>query len=116
MPTLEAQRADNGGSAGDSLKESERAIAAALAIDPNEPHAHLARLLLRSGTLDLGTTEDRLRQILAADPSNIQAMRLLWNMLQCVGRSREALALVERSLRINPLASGAIIRERNYYG
>ena len=103
----EAQRADNGGSAGDSLKESERSIAAALAINPNEPHAHLARLLLRSGTLDLGTTEDRLRQILAADPSNMQAMRLLWSMLQCVGRSREALALVERSLRISPLAAGS---------
>jgi DNA-binding winged helix-turn-helix (wHTH) protein len=103
----EALRADNGRLAGDSLEESERAIAAALAIDPNEPHAHLARLLLRSGTLDLGSTEDRLRQILAADPSNMQAMRLLWNMLQCVGRSREALALVERSLRIDPLASGS---------
>jgi DNA-binding winged helix-turn-helix (wHTH) protein len=103
----QALRADYGGSDGDTLQESERAIAAALEIDPNEPHAHLARLSLRSGTLDLGTTEDRLRQILAAAPDNMQAMRLLWNMLQCVGRSREALALVERSLRINPLASGS---------
>ncbi len=103
----QASRAGNGRSDGNPLQESERAIAAALAIDPNEPHAHLARLSLRSGTLDLGSTEDRLRQILEANPNNMQAMRLLWSMLQCVGRSRDALALVERSLRINPLASGS---------
>ena len=42
----EAQRADNGGSAGD-VPEGIRTMrsAAALAINPNEPHAHLARLI-----------------------------------------------------------------------
>ena len=92
-------------------------IAAALAIDPNEPHAHLARLSLRSGTLDLGTTEDRLRQILEANPNNMQAMRLLWSMLQCVGRSRDAQALVlvvPSGLTRSP--RGATIRWHNYYG
>jgi hypothetical protein len=34
-------------------------------------------------------------------------MRILWNLLQCAGRSREALALVERSLTIEPLTSGS---------
>jgi DNA-binding winged helix-turn-helix (wHTH) protein/tetratricopeptide (TPR) repeat protein len=89
------------------LQEAARAADAALEIDPRQPDARLAQIVLESGTLDLGSTEDRLRQVLAADPTNIQAMRMLWNMLHCAGRSRDALALVERSLAIEPLASGS---------
>lgn len=77
----------------------------ALAIDPNEPNARLAQVHLDQSTLDLDETEDRLRQILATDPSNIRTMRILWSLLQCVGRSREALALVERAVALKPLAA-----------
>ena len=36
-------------------------------------------------------------------PDNFFAMRLLWNLLQSAGRSREALQLVERAISIRPL-------------
>ena len=90
-----------------ALQEAESAAMAALALDPNEPNAQLARIILQSSSLDLAGTEDRLRRILGAYPDSINAMKQLWNLLQCVGRSREALALVERSLAIKPLASGS---------
>lgn len=90
-----------------ALQEAQKAVAAALALNPGEPNAHLARLIIESGNLDLSATENRLRRILAADPNNLHAMKQLWNLLQCVGRSEEALVLVQRSLAIKPLASGA---------
>ena len=90
-----------------SLQEAEKAASAALALDPNEPNAHLARVITQSGSLDLLGTEERLRRILAMDPNNTNVMKQLWNLLQCVGRSQEALAFVDRSLTINPLASGS---------
>ena len=90
-----------------SYQEAQDAIDAALALDPREPNAHLARVVLEGGTLDLSATEDRLRRILTADPNNMQVMRQLWNLLQCVGRSRDALALVERALQIDPFTAGS---------
>lgn len=88
------------------LEEAERATAAAFAVNPHEPNAQLARILTQRTTLDLLTTEDQLRGILSADPTNVQAMKQLWELLQCVGRSREALSLVERAVRMRPLAAG----------
>ena len=90
-----------------SLQDAEAATAAALAIDPNEPNANLARIIIQSSRLDLQGTEDGLRNVLAADPANFNAMKQLWNLLQCAGRSHEAMALVERALAIKPLAPGA---------
>jgi tetratricopeptide (TPR) repeat protein len=90
-----------------SLQDAESAAVAAFALDPKEPYAELAQVIIQSGSLDLSGTEDRLRRVLAADPGNFHAMKQLWNLLQCVGRSREALGLVERALAIRPLASGA---------
>ena len=97
---------ENGGPGGlGSLsRNAERAAATALALDPNQSYAQLARIVIQAGTLDLAGTESRLRRVLAADPDNVHAMKLLWNMLQCVGRSREALVLVERALQVRPLA------------
>jgi DNA-binding winged helix-turn-helix (wHTH) protein len=88
------------------MREAEKATIAALALDPNEPNAHLARIVTRSGSLDLAETEAGLRRVLSLDSDNVSAMKQLWSMLQCVGRSREALALVERALSILPLAHG----------
>ena len=90
-----------------SLQQAQRAAEAAFAIDRNEPSALLAQVNLQSGTLDFSETEDRLRQVLAIDPDNTDAMRLLWNMLQCVGRSEEALGLVQQALKLKPLAAGS---------
>lgn len=103
----QAIRAENGrDETGAALRESERAARAALAIDPNQPDARLALVVNQGSTLDFAATEDRLREILATAPNHIVVMRQLWGLLQCVGRSRDALAMIERALSVKPLASG----------
>lgn len=88
-----------------AFEEAEKAAQAALSIDRDEPNARLALTQLQRATLDLAGTEDRLRAVLATHPDSTLAMRLLWNLLQCAGRSREALALVERSTALRPMAA-----------
>ena len=95
---------DPGGAAA-AVDEAAQAARAALALDPNEPNARLAQTLLQRSTLDLAETEDRLRDILATDPDNIRAMRQLWSLLQCVGRSRDSLAMIDRAMALKPLAA-----------
>lgn len=86
-----------------SLREAQGAAQAALSSDPKEPHALLARVLLQRSTLDLASTEDRLRAILANDPANVRVMRQLWSLLQSAGRSRDSFALIERANALQPL-------------
>lgn len=90
---------------GSALQEADSAARTALDLDSNEPNALLAQTLLRRSSLDFAATEDRLRAILHSAPQNTSAMRQLWNMLQCVGRSRDALNLVERALAVQPLGA-----------
>ena len=87
------------------IDDAAQAARAALALDPKEPNARLAQTILQRSTLDLAETEDQLRGILATDPTNIRVMRFLWSLLQCVGRSRDSLALIERAVAIKPLAA-----------
>jgi DNA-binding winged helix-turn-helix (wHTH) protein/tetratricopeptide (TPR) repeat protein len=87
------------------VNDAERAAKASLAIDPKDPNAKLAMILLRRASLDLAATEDQLRQLLASAPTNNLVMRQLWNLLQSAGRSRDALALVEQAISIKPLAA-----------
>jgi DNA-binding winged helix-turn-helix (wHTH) protein/tetratricopeptide (TPR) repeat protein len=87
------------------VERAEQAVNAALRLDPAEPNARLAQIELQRTTLDLAGTEDALRRVLATAPRNIFAMRLLWNLLQSAGRSRDALALVKRAIAIKPLAA-----------
>jgi DNA-binding winged helix-turn-helix (wHTH) protein/tetratricopeptide (TPR) repeat protein len=89
-----------------AVTPAERAARIALARDPRDPNARLALIILQRAMLDLATTEDRLRQILAMDPGNISAMRSLWGLLQSAGRSRDAFAWVERANAIKPFAAG----------
>ena len=91
---------------GAAVGDAERAARAALAIDPRQPDARLALTVLQRSTLDLAANEKLIRGILADDPKNIWAMRLLWNLMQCVGRSEEALALVDHAITVKPLAAG----------
>jgi tetratricopeptide (TPR) repeat protein len=93
------------GSARAAIEEAETAVDAALRSNPREPNARLAQIILQRSTLDLSANEDRLRAVLADDPHNVQAMKNLWNLLQCGGRSREALRLVERAMAISPMAA-----------
>lgn len=88
-----------------ALREAERAAGIALALDRNEPNARLAGIVLKRSTLDFATNEDQLREILAIAPRNIFAMRHLWALLQCVGRSRDSLAVIERAIALEPLAA-----------
>ena len=87
------------------VEDAKRAADASLRPDPNNPNARLARIQLERPTLDLAGTEDGLRNVLASAPDNIFAMRLLWNLLQSAGRSRDALQLVQRAIAIRPLAA-----------
>ena len=91
---------------GNAITKAEDATRRALALDPAEPYARLARIVMQRSLLDFAGTEDRLREVLKTDSNNIHIMRHLWNMLQCVGRSRDAHALVERALAIAPLSAG----------
>jgi DNA-binding winged helix-turn-helix (wHTH) protein/tetratricopeptide (TPR) repeat protein len=93
------------GAPGGGVERAEQAVNTALRLDPGEPNARLAQIELRRTTLDLAGTEDALRRVLATAPRNIFAMRLLWNLLQSAGRSREALALVRQAIAIKPLAA-----------
>ena len=91
--------------ASSDVENAARAANAALRRNPSEPNARLAQIELEQATLDLASTEDRLRGVLVTAPDDIFAMRALWSLLQCAGRSRDALALVRRAIAIKPLAA-----------
>ena len=101
-----AMDAEKGGAnAGAAMHDANRIARAALALDPAEPNARLALTALQRSTLDIATTEDQLRAILATAPKNTFAMYQLWSLLQSAGRSRDALALVERANSLDPFAA-----------
>ncbi len=97
--------ADNANGPHSAVDPAEQAASISLRLDPKEPNARLARIELQRATLDLAANEDRLRGVLATAPNNIFALRLMWNLLQCAGRSRDALACVERAMAVKPLAA-----------
>jgi DNA-binding winged helix-turn-helix (wHTH) protein/tetratricopeptide (TPR) repeat protein len=101
----QAMRASYAPEPGNAFQVADGAARAALALDPKESNARLALTILQRSSLDFAGTEDRLRDILQTAPANIAAMRQLWNLLQCVGRSRDALALVERAIEIEPFGA-----------
>ena len=92
--------------AGATMEDAERATRRALSLDPEEPHARLALIVMQRPLLDLAATEDRLREILVTAPDNNFVMRHLWALLQSAGRSRDSLAMIERALAVAPLAAG----------
>lgn len=101
-------RAERGGETDvtNILVDAERAASYALTLDPGEANARLALVQLQRSTLDFARTEARLRAILGSAPRNVLVMRNLWDMMQSVGRSRDALGLVERANMVEPLAAG----------
>lgn len=103
---MNAETAFNRG-AGANVDEAQAAMSRALSIDPRQPEALLAKVALDRSVLDMDSTETRLREVLAISPGNFFAMRDLWNVLQCGGRSLEALALVEKAIAQKPLAASA---------
>lgn len=92
------------GVTGPTAQAAERAAGNALAIDPNEPNALLAKTYMQSDMLDRIEREKRYRQILALDPDNTLVMQSLGLLMSSVGRCQEALAITERATAIEPLA------------
>ena len=82
----------------------------ALAIDPREPMALLAIYELQGSTLDWWTRDQRLRQIIAIDPSNGGAMFDLSSLLLAAGMSRESWSWNERLLRKTPLSQNCLVK------
>ena len=95
----------SGAASEQAVDDAEQAAQRSLQLDPTDANARLALTQLQLSTLDLAGTEDRLRGVLATAPNNIFAMGLLWSLLQCAGRSSEALAFVQRAIAIRPLAA-----------
>jgi DNA-binding winged helix-turn-helix (wHTH) protein/tetratricopeptide (TPR) repeat protein len=89
---------------GDAAVAAERDARRALRLDPREPNALLTLTLVESDMLDLVAREDRYRQVLAIDPRHTLTMRALGQLLHGVGRCRDALAIAERAVAIEPLA------------
>lgn len=89
---------------GQAASAAEQAARRALSLDPNEPNALLALTNAQSSMLDWLAREEEYRRILHIDPTNTLAMRALGSLLHGVGRCRDALAIAERAIAIEPLA------------
>ena len=76
----------------------------ALSIDPGESNALLAMFELEGSTLDWLTRDQRLRRIIAIDPTNIWAIAELVLLLQAAGLSRESWSWNERAISLAPLS------------
>ena len=87
-----------------ALKEAEVAAGRALAIDPKEPYALLALFELQGSTLDWKRRDERLRQIMAVDPSNLPAIAEIVLLTQAAGLNRESWDWNERAIALNPFS------------
>jgi DNA-binding winged helix-turn-helix (wHTH) protein/tetratricopeptide (TPR) repeat protein len=88
---------------GPTAQSAERAARTALEINAREPNALLTMTIVESATLDWFSREQEYRRLLAIDPDNTLVMRALRHVLHGAGRCKEALAIVERALAIEPL-------------
>lgn len=90
--------------AGQAVRTAERAVRDALAIDPDEPNARLALLLLQGSELEWLETDRRLREILRTDPDNTLAMGSLGTLLQSAGLVGESAQVNERMIALDPVS------------
>jgi len=87
-----------------AVKNCELAAMRALALDPAQPDARTARIVLRSTYGDWLTVERGLRGVLSGAPSNEAATAELATLLQSVGRSRECGELIDQLVVRQPLS------------
>jgi DNA-binding winged helix-turn-helix (wHTH) protein/tetratricopeptide (TPR) repeat protein len=89
LALAEETRANNGGStnAGETLRSAEQAARTALQRDPNEPHARLAMIDIKAGSLDWAQMEDRLEALRTSAPTNLHVLGSLTSFLQAAGRT-----------------------------
>ncbi len=92
LALAEETRAYNGGSsnAGKSLRTAAQAARAALRREPDEPHARLAMIDMKSGSLDWAQIEDRLELVRASAPTNLHVLGSLTTLLQGLGRTSKS--------------------------
>jgi len=97
-------RAYNGGASnpGETLRSAEEAARAALAFDPNEPHARLAMIDMKSGSLDWAQIEDQLEAVRALAPTNVHVLGSLATLLQGLGRTSRSWVYNERAAALAP--------------
>ena len=88
---------------GPLISGAQDAARQAFSIDPQEPNALLAMLELQGSTLDWFTRDQRLRRIIAIDPTRVWAIAELVLMLQAAGMNRESFEWNERALKLAPL-------------
>jgi len=81
------------------LAEAQEAITRALELDPAEPNARVASLILQDSLLGLIERDRLLRTVLSTDPVNIPAMLELMPLLQATGLTRESWFWNERILK-----------------
>jgi tetratricopeptide (TPR) repeat protein len=100
----EETRANNGGSnaPGPSLQLAAQAARTALDRDPGEPHARLAMIDLRAGSLDLSQFEDGLQAVRASAPTNVHVLGSLTSFLQAVGRTSDSWVYNEQAASAAP--------------
>jgi DNA-binding winged helix-turn-helix (wHTH) protein/tetratricopeptide (TPR) repeat protein len=104
LALTEETSANNGGSrnAGDTLRFAEGAARAALQRDPNEPHARLAMIDLRAGSLDWSQMEDRLEALRTSAPDNLHVLGSLTSFLQAAGRTSRSWLYNEQAAAAAP--------------
>jgi DNA-binding winged helix-turn-helix (wHTH) protein/tetratricopeptide (TPR) repeat protein len=86
------------------ISRAQEAARRALSIDPREPNALLAMFELEGSTLDWFTRDQRLRRIIAIDPTRIWAIAEFVLMLQAAGMNRESRNWNERAISLVPLS------------
>lgn len=95
---------------GESASEIRSAIDKARAIDPDEPNAMLAEMLLRRSLRDWIETDQSLHRVVAIDPRNTFAMGRLVSLYQASGYLKESWDWNEKLLSINPQNPNAMMR------
>lgn len=89
----------------EEAEKANEAIETALSLEPGMPRALAARgLLLQQQTdPDYAASEALLREVLAEDPNMVDALNWLSSALSTQEKHSEALAFMERAVRLDPL-------------
>ena len=88
----------------DDTQAAVRAIKAASAVDPRDPHLRMALLLFQRGGFEWAATEDTLRGILRDAPRNTLALSWLVALYQAAGRNQLSWDVNEQVIRIDPIS------------
>ncbi len=92
-----------GGLSGSSgIEPSRQAALRAIALDPDLPEAHAAMASVHYRDYEWEAGHDESRRALALTPSSVDGCYCFVNMLAWTGRDREALAIAEEAVKLNP--------------